>query len=556
MNIFGRRAELTADANDAGVGEIVSFVREHLGRNGIKGKELYREVLAVEEVTISLAKYTAAGESITVRVATFMGRVNIELMSKGDRYNPTDSMTEELPSDAETAEAEFDMIRRAILKSLADRIKYRYFRGTHRIYITGNMRKKTLLSVTLGTMALAIVIGLILTMAGSAQFNDILDDYILIPIRTMYLNALKMVVAPLVFFSIATCIARFSDMSELGRIGGRILFMYMVTTFIAVMTGIGAFYLFKPGSPIPTEAVLESAKELTSKTMDVSIKDMIVNIVPNDFVQPFVESNMIQLIFLAVLCGAGTGMIGRYSDSVRNGFEALNALFSKIMLLIINCMPVAIFASFCSMMLNMGVATIVSLLGIFATFLFALFCMMIIYCLLMLILARLNPIPFLKKYSSTMIQVFSLASSNAAIPLNLNACKGLGIASKLYSLSIPLGATLNMDGGCIYMAVFAFALAKTYGVDISAASVTALVMSIIILSVGAPGIPGSGLICLSVLLIQLGVPAEAVGLVMGIDSLVGMFRCMNNCTGDVAVSTIVAKWEGLLDMDRYRRTDA
>ena len=153
-----------------------------------------------------------------------------------------------------------------------------------------------------------------------------------------------------------------------------------------------------------------------------------------------------------------------------------------------------------------------------------------------------------------MLQVFSVASSNASIPINMDACdKKLGIKKKVFSLSIPLGATLNMDGTCIYLAVFALCLARIYGVDITEGGMISLVISIIVLSVGAPGIPGSGLICLSVLLTQINVPVEAIGLIMGIDSLCGMFRTMSNCLGDVAVSTIVAKTEGEIDMEVYSK---
>lgn len=134
----------------------------------------------------------------------------------------------------------------------------------------------------------------------------------------------------------------------------------------------------------------------------------------------------------------------------------------------------------------------------------------------------------------------------------MEACDRMGVARKIYCLIIPLGATLNMDGGCVYMGVFSLALAQTYGIRVTAASLVAMIISIIVMSVGAPGIPGSGLICLSVLLTQIGVPTEAVGLVMGIDALVGMFRCMSNCTGDVVTSILVAKKENLLDMDKYR----
>ena len=170
----------------------------------------------------------------------------------------------------------------------------------------------------------------------------------------------------------------------------------------------------------------------------------------------------------------------------------------------------------------------------------------------MLIIGRLNPIPFVRKYASTMLQVFSMASSNASIPVNMEACdKKLGISRKVYSLSIPLGATVNMDGTCVHLAVFSLALAKVYGVEISGAAILSLVVVIIVLSMGAPGIPGSGLICLSVLLTQMGVPVEAIGLVMGIDSLMGMFRCMSNCLGDVAATAVVARSEGLMDTQKY-----
>ena len=151
-----------------------------------------------------------------------------------------------------------------------------------------------------------------------------------------------------------------------------------------------------------------------------------------------------------------------------------------------------------------------------------------------------------------MAQVFSMGSSNAALPINMEACKKLGISQKVYSLSLPLGATMNMDGTCIYLSVFAFSLAKICGVAIPPAALISVVISIIVLSVGAPGIPGAGLVCLSVLLAQLNVPIEAVALVMGIDPLIGMVRCMSNCLGDVAISTVVAKQEEILDVEKYK----
>lgn len=188
----------------------------------------------------------------------------------------------------------------------------------------------------------------------------------------------------------------------------------------------------------------------------------------------------------------------------------------------------------------------------FGTFIAGLAVMMLLYCLMMSTIARLNPLPFIRKYAPSMLQVFSMASSNASIPINMEACeKKVGISKKIFSLAIPLGATLNMDGTCVHLAVFSLALAKTYGIQVTGSAMVSMIISIIILSMGAPGIPGSGLICLSVLLTQMNVPVEAVGLVMGIDSLCGMFRTMSNCLGDVAVTAIVAKSENEMDMEIY-----
>ncbi len=540
-------------ADNAGIAQITEFVSRQLTDYGISEKDIKRADLAAEEAASFIIAH-ASEEEITVTIRSLLGRHFVEISAKGEKFSPSEGVDIGKLSGEDVGPGALDMIRSILLKSMAERIRYRHAHGVNIIGFIARRSPRMFLYQTLGAMALAIITGLILSKTAPDVFNKGFDTYVLVPVKTMYMNALKMVVAPVVFFSIVSCIVRFSNISELGRIGGRILAMYMLTTIIATGVGIGSFMLFKPGGVIAPSASSEAVEKITSQTMDVSIKDVIVGIVPSDFIQPFVESNMLQLIFLAVVCGICAGAIGRYSELVRQFFEALNELFLKITTTIIRFMPIAVFCAICSMMLDVGIGTILSVLGIFATFIFGLFVMMAVYCIIMCIVSRLNPIPFLKKYPQTMLQVFSMASSNASIPINMEACENLGIARKLYSLSVPLGATVNMDGACVYMAVFALSLAKIYGVNVSGASIITMVISIIVLSVGAPGIPGSGLICLSVLLTQMGVPTEAIGLVMGIDSLVGMFRCMSNCTGDVAVSVAVAKREGLLDENVYRRT--
>lgn len=541
----------TFSANEAGISEITQFAREQLKGSGISDPDVRKVCLAVEEISASIIDHSTDG-SFTICIRGVLGYLTIEIASKGEKFSLAEQVDRDHLWDDDTDASVQYLVRNILIRSKAERLRYRHILGINRVSFLVRKSKRAFLYQTLGAMMLAIVVGLLLSKFGFTAFNKDLDTYFLVPVKTMYMNALKMVVAPVVFFSIISCIVQFSDIRELGNIGGRVLSMYLFTTLIATGVGIGSFYLFKPGSAITESASSDAVEQITSQTVNVSIKDLIVNIVPSDFVQPFVESNMLQLIFLAVICGIAVGMIGRYSEMVKEQLEALNELFLKITTLVIHFMPLAVFCAICSMILDTGIKTIASVIGIFGTFVFGLVCMMTIYCIIMSVVARLNPLPFLRKYPQTMLQVFSMASSNASIPINMEACRKLGIAQKIYSLSIPLGATVNMDGTCVYMAVFALSLAKVYGVQVTGASITAMAISIIVLSIGAPGIPGSGLICLSVLLTQLGVPTEAVGLVMGIDSLVGMFRCMSNCTGDVAVSVAVAKCEKMLDLEMYR----
>ena len=274
---------------------------------------------------------------------------------------------------------------------------------------------------------------------------------------------------------------------------------------------------------------------------------------PSNFIKPFLNDDMPQLIVLAVLCGIATGLIGQYSSVLQSIFRSFNEMFMKIAGILIGFMPIAVFCSAASMILDLGVQTLISIMNMFATFLFGLVCMMVVYCILIIVLGRMSPIPFIRKYSPVMLQVFSIASSNAAIPINMSFCENkLGVDSKVYSLSIPLGSTLNMNGTCIQLAVFALALAKVYGVPVSGESLITMAILTIILSMGAPGMPGGGVICLSVLLEQLHVPTEAVTLVMGIGPILGMFLCMSNCLGDVVVATIVARQTNKLDLETYR----
>lgn len=540
--------------NNDCIKNVTEFVSDILDKHKVSQKDKTKAILILDEATDSLIKHGNENTEITVSLKSFLGTIHIELLSQGEEYSLASNMSSSsMYSDDGYNDDIYDNIQNIILKSLPYNLKYKHKNGKNSIFMTVVKSKHTFLYQTLGAMAIAILLGIIFANVVPAEINTALNDYILEPIKTMYMNALKMVVAPVVFLSITSCIVQFSDLTSLGRIGGKLIGFYLFTTVLSILLGIGIFFLMQPGDASLTTNLMADSSSITSTTIDVSIKDTIINIVPTNIIEPFYKNNMLQLIFIATLLGIATSLITNYSDILKNIFQALNELFLKVTSLIIKLIPIAIFCSIMSMMITIGIKTLLSVLAMFGTVLVGYVAMTIFYYLLIFIVGKLNPIPFAKKYAPTMLQVFSLSSSNAAIPINMEACdKMLGIKKKIYSLSIPIGATLNMSGTCIHLAIFALALAKAYGVPLSGSIMISIVISIIVLSMGTPGIPGSGLICLSVLIAQIGIPIEAIGLVMGIDPLCSMFRTMINCLGDVAVSAIVAKDENEMDMAVYQ----
>ncbi len=540
-------------ADNAGIGQAVDHVRSVLESRKIKGKTAVMTALNAEESMLELVAHSGEGSQLSVYSFSFPGSVTFEFSIKGDEYDFSDGISSSITDYLTTDDSSVaDSLRRTILYKTGRNLQYKHKNGVNTVRLTVSKSSQTLI-VTLGALFAAIVAGVLLAAFAPSDWNLALDGNFLTPVKNMYMNALKMIAAPVVFFSIVGCFSQQSNPSGLGRIGGKIIGTYMITTLIAVCVGIGSFFIFRPGDPSVAAGLTADVSAYTSQEVSISVKDMIVGIVPSNFLSPFIESNMLQLIFLAVLCGIAVGLIGDYSVRLRELFEALGELFLKITSLVMRFTPLAVFCSILSMVLKTGPSSLLSVAGMMGAFLFGLVIMMIVYSMI-LVISGLNPLHFFKLYAPSMLQVFSLASSNAAITINLEACnKKLHISPKVYGLSIPLGATINMDGTSVLLAVQALTIAQIYGVDISRGALITLAFSIILMSVGAPGVPGSGVIILSMLLSQLGVPVEGVALVIGIGPLVGMFISMCNCLGDVIITTAVAKSEKLMDLEAYRK---
>lgn len=545
-------ASWTFEAAPTEIPAILQTVEEHLTKWHTEQKTRAKTLLAAEESLTRLVGHSDKKARVRLEMHRILGDIRILLSVKGEPFPFLDETPGLLsPEEADDADAE-NAIRNAILRSYARDVRYKHTNGKNRVSILTARSPMSFLYQTLGAFAAAILFGIVMKNLVSEAANAWIVSNVLSQVQTVFMNALKMVVAPVVFLSIVGSIAQFSDLRDVGRIGGKVLLIYVITSVIAVGVGIGAFALFRPGDP-SLRAMLPDRLQAEIAPVDhVSLLETLVGAMPGNFLKAFVENNMLQLILLAVITGVAMNAVGEKGDPARKLFGSLNEIFMHITGMFVKLVPLIVFCSMLSTILSTGPEALSRVLSIMGTLLAGYFCMGIVYCLLIAVLGRLNPFVLLKKYMGTMLQVFSLSSSNASISLNMDVCgKKLGISKRLYSLSIPLGATLNMDGLCINLAIVGLSLANVFGVIPGGATLVQMAVTIIIISMGMPGIPGTALIGLAMILPQLHVPVEAIGLIMGIYALADMFETVNNCLGDVSATLIVAKSEKLIDEKVY-----
>ena len=536
------------------ISDCLIFIEESLKSLNVNKKLMLRTKILSEELLIHFIENAEEGSSIGIQVKKYLGDTTISIRSKGEKVDLIGASEIDHDSVLEMEEYEAEQVFRAILlKSNKENFRYSYKRGNNLVKIAVGQAEQSMLVMTVVALLLGLLMGILMKFVFPAGLSEGISTYALTPFKTMFMNALKIVIAPVVFFSIVSCVSGFKDLSELGRIGLKVMGMYILTTLMAVLLGVGMSKLIHPGTfGFALTSDIQSDAVSVNTNVDTSLLHTIVNIVPSNFIKPFAESDTLQIIFLAMLCGVAVGMCGQYSAKLQELFEALNSLFLSITTIISKFIPLAVFCSVALMLTQIGGRSLLPLLGLIATHAGTILCMLIVYGFLIILLGKLNPFTFFKKNREGMVTSFTLASSSAAMPTNMKTCTDkLGISSKVSSFSIPLGATINMDGTSIFLTVCGIFLANAYGITVPSSAIVSLLVTIILLSLGCPGVPGAGIVCLGVILGSLGVPIEAVGLVIGIYPFIDMMNTMSNCTGDVAVTLVVAKSEGLVNLEKF-----
>ena len=372
----------------------------------------------------------------------------------------------------------------------------------------------------------------------------------------IFIALLQLMVVPLVFASIVCGAANLSDGNSIGRLGGKTIGLYLLTTCAAVTMALVLALIIDPGA---------GAEAATSESYEPpegrEIRDVIVNMVPTNPVSAMAAGNMLQIIVFALLLGFVVARSGKPGERVRSFFEDFNEILMNLITLLIQAAPIGVFCLMSNVFAEIGFGQILDLVQYFMTVVLGLgIHLLVTYALLIYFLVRVNPITFYRRMREPMLVAFTTSSSAVTMPVTLRTVREkLGVHNDVASFSIPLGATINMDGTAIMQGVATIFIAGFYGIDLSASAYLTVILTATLASVGTAAVPSAGIIMLTMVLAQVGLPVEGIALILGVDRLLDMMRTAVNICGDAFVSSAVARSEGKLDMDIFegrREADA
>ena len=406
-------------------------------------------------------------------------------------------------------------------------------------------------------MVLGIVYGLIASGIGWVDFTN---NWIK-PWGIIFVSLLKLIAVPLVFASLIKGVASLSDISKLSRIGGKTIFIYLISTVIAVSLGLFLVNIVKPGANFDKSSVklteksqfITESKIITAENLNQSGPlQFLVDIVPaNIFLASSNNSNMLQVIFFAILFGIAMIMLpSAKTVYVKGFFDGVNDIILQIVDLIMRFSPYGVFALLGGLLVDYGASSNLFIaLGKYSltVVLGLLFMIFFVYPLIISFLTKVKYLDFFNAISPAQMLAFSTSSSAATLPVTMERCEEkLGVSKEVSSFVLPLGATINMDGTSLYQAVAAVFIAQAFGIELDLSQQLTIVLTATLASIGAAAVPGAGMVMLVIVLGAINVPAEGLALIFGVDRILDMIRTVVNVTGDATVATVVASTEGQL----------
>ena len=419
-----------------------------------------------------------------------------------------------------------------------------------------SLTRRILAAMTLGLffggLLNVLIAGEMLGQAGEDWITQYLINGLFDTVGQIFVNSLKLMVVPLVFVSLLCGAASLGSESRMGFLAGKTLVLYLFTTAIAISLALSLAIIIGPGNDIN----LAEASEFTAKEAP-PLKTTLINIFPSNPVSAMAEGQVLQVIVFALLIGVAVAKSGDTGSRLLGFFDDLNKVIMQTVMLLMTLAPYGIFCLLTKLFASLGFGVIQSLASYFFTVLLALAAHGIgTYSLLLMTSTGLNPWRFYAKMRGPMAFAFSTSSSGATMPVTLKTVKeDLGVDNRVASFTVPLGATINMDGTAIMQGVATVFIAQAYNINLGIEAYLTVILTATLASIGTAAVPGVGLVMLVMVLNQVGLPVEGIGLIIGVDRLLDMCRTAVNVAGDGTVSTVVAHSEGFHDRQTFNATN-
>ena len=399
-------------------------------------------------------------------------------------------------------------------------------------------------------MLLGLVVGLLLNFYVTDPFikDIVLMNNVFYLGGNLFIKLMKMLVVPLVFFSIVVGVASISDIRTIGSIGGTTILIYLITTALAVTIALMIGMYIQPGAGLHMSDIGGASNLTINQTMT----DTILNLVPDNPFSSLATGDMLPVIIFGLLIGIILAKLREETETFNKIFTEGNKIMMEMTSIVMKFAPIGVFCLMAKTfgglgfdgMLPLGKYVVCVLIGLAIQG-------FVVYPSLLVLFTRLNPIKFFKRFFSVMFFAFSSSTSNATIPLNMEKLHEMGVSRDVSSFTIPLGATINMDGTAIMQGVAVMFAAQAYGIDLGTSALLTVIFTAVMASVGTAGIPSVGLVTLTMVFNSVGLPVQAIGVIFGIDHILDMFRTAINVTGDAICTIIVSFRNKAIDLDIY-----
>ena len=383
--------------------------------------------------------------------------------------------------------------------------------------------------------------------------DTVIVEGVLYVVGQGFIRLMQMLVVPLVFCSLICGSMAIGDTKTLGKVGVKTIGFYLVTTALAVCVALGSALLINPGLGLDMDVVQKGT--VSSSTEATSLVDTLLNIIPKNPVQSMANGDMLPIIVFALFVGIMLAKLGTRGSVVANFFSQFNDVMMEMTMAIMKVAPIGVFCLIARTFATVGFSAFAPMLKYMGnvTLALAIQCL-VVYQILLFVFTRLNPFKFIKKFLPVMGFAFSTATSNATIPMSIDTLsKKMGVSKQISSFTIPLGATINMDGTSIMQGVAVVFIAQAYGIPLTMGNLATVVVTATLASIGTAGVPSVGLVTLAMVLNSVGLPTEGIALIMGIDRILDMIRTAVNITGDAVCTTIVCHQEGSLNREVFNR---